>query len=157
VGVLFLVYFFSAMDVLEESDGDEDDVNSEFDEDVDCSVVDGGHEIVGMFPFLSLSEFTRVISKRAAMVSQGAAPCIPNTSVNAIVSELRKRQNGELLHLSESIALAEWLQKRLPMKVTTMNRSLDPNTSELAFRPLRDHVLCKKLAWLWDLFCNENS
>lgn len=136
------------------SDYDEEDVNSEEEDDVeDVSYSGINYETVGSFDLLSLQEFTRAVSKRAAMIAVGAEPCLPQHKVDEVLTKLKKHQNGELLHWAEALSLAEWINKSLPMTVSSLGRTLNPNTAELAFRPLRDHVLCQKLSWLWGDEC----
>lgn len=133
-----------------DSDIDEDDIHSDEDEDVEETSLGGPNfETVGYFDLLSLQEFTKAIAKRAAMISVGSVPCLSDAYVTHVLDTLKQKQNGEMLHWAEALALAEWIKKQLPVTVTSLGRTLDPNTAELAFRPLRDHVLSQKLAWLY--------
>ena len=147
VGILTLV---KAMEDFEDSDFDDEEINSEEEEDVEDVVYSGSNfETVGSFDLLSLQEFTRAVSKRAAMISVGAEPCLPQERIDSVLTQLKKHQDGEMLHWAEALSLAEWINKTLPVTVTSLGRTLDPNKAELAFRPLRDHVLCQKFSWLW--------
>jgi hypothetical protein len=105
------------------------------------------------FPFISLIEFTSLMSKRISMLSQGAAPCLTPDEIERVLNELKKRQNNELLFWAEVLAVSEFILKRIPVKVTSFGRTLDPNDAhvELCFRPKRDHMLCHQFVWLWDI------
>lgn len=141
-------------DAPKESDDDEEEDDSEGDdgssEDEDCSeqVVTEG---CSGFPLMSLHEFVCLLGKRTAMVAQGADSTLPFELQQALLSELKSRQDGELHRWAEALTLGEFASGRLPVKPTTLGRRLDPNTTELAFHPQRDHQLSVDLPWVWDV------
>jgi hypothetical protein len=148
-----VAFYFCSMEALDDSDFDDEEFNSEEEVDVEETVLgEPNFETVGYFDLLSLQEFTRAISKRAAMISVGSEPCLPKQRINNVLQKLKDTQSGEMLYWSEALSLSEWLNKTLPIKIKSLGRQLDPNTAELSFRPLRDHVLSQKLSWLWDEF-----
>lgn len=139
----------------DEEENDVEESENEGSEDVEESD-SPNFEIQRFYPFMSHVEFTRMLSERAGMLSEGSPTTLKIEEKVKIKEHVREKQNNELVGLFECLALGEWILKKIPLKVTTRGgRSYDPNYIECAFRPQKDHELCRQWSSLWTLLSNE--